>query len=69
MAGVQSRPDILYASIVGGGAEPPSDSLLIDDPTIRYNIFATAVPEASQCKLLLVSIPLIWLSVLRLRRV
>lgn len=69
MAGVQSRPDVLYVNVVGGGSEPPSDNFLLNDPTIRYTIFATAVPEASQYTLLLVSIPLFLLSVLRRRRI
>ena len=69
MAGVQSRPDVLYVNVVGGGSEPPSDTFLLNDPTIRYTIFATAVPETSQYTLLLVSMPLLLFSVLRRRQV
>lgn len=67
LSGVQNRMTGLYAGTAAGGLEPPAEIPLPDDPTIRYSIVATAVPEPAQYALLLASIPLIWWSVRRKR--
>lgn len=68
LAGVQNRMTVMYVGTVAGGLEAPAEIPLPDDPTIRYSIVATAVPEPAQYGLLLASIPLVWLLVRRKRQ-
>lgn len=66
--GVQNRMTVAYTGTFSGGLELPAEIPLPADPTIRYNIVATAVPEPAQYGLLLAAMPLVWLSVRRKRQ-
>lgn len=68
ISGTQSRMTVSYSGMVAGGISPPYEILLPVDPTMRYNIVATAVPEPAQYGLLLTSLPLVWWSVRRRRQ-
>lgn len=59
IAGLQNRMAVGYSGTFAGGLVPPYEIPLPDDPTMRYSIVATSVPEPAQYGLLLAALPLV----------